>query len=837
MAVSFYTDIKQYGNRMMVRAIENGKRVKYELDYSPYLFVKSRTGKGEYRSIHGDAADKMSFGSIKEAKEFSQKYSGVSGFEFYGMNQFVYPFINDNWPGEIAYDRDYINVVSIDIETMSDDGFPDIKTANKALTVITISDGKKFVVVGMGDYKIHRPDVTYYNCSDEKELICRFIEEYRKMDPDILTGWNIEFFDVPYLVNRIKVVMGDAWVKMLSPWNNVREGTQKQNGVETQTFDIAGVAVMDYLAIYKKWTFTQRESYKLDSIAQAELGLGKLDYSEYGSLHGLYVGNYQKYVEYNIRDTDIINKMDDKLKLIDLMLALTYDGKLNYTDSLTSVRMWDVIIHNYLMKDKIVIPQHDRRGGDHNIVGGYVKDPILGRHDWVCSFDLNSLYPHLIMQFNISPEKFMGKISFAGCSVDGVLSGSFNDDDIRAYMRKHDATITPNGCVWNRDRQGFLPQLMEKMYVDRSKFKKMMLEAKQKYEDTGDPEYKKLSVRYDMIQMAKKIQLNSAYGALGNEWFRWFNPDHAESITTGGQLSIRWIEAKMNKFLNEKLKTKDFDYIVASDTDSIYVRLNKIVEGVFTETSDIQEIVTYIDKLCSKIIEPYIDQSYAELAVYVNAFEQKMRMKREAIANKGIWTGKKHYMLNVYNNEGVQYNEPQLKMVGIEAVKSSTPAACRDNIKDAIKIIMNKSEPELVKFVQDFRGEFRKMRFDQVASPRGLNGMTKYKNSTTGWEKGTPIHVRGALVYNQMIDRHSLQKKLEKIRDGDKIKFCYLLTPNPSRENVISIPETLPEEFFLEDYIDYELQFEKVFAGPLRSITDVIGWNLEEKSTLEGFFS
>ena len=835
--MKFYTDVKQYGNRMMVRAVEDGKRVKYEVDYSPYLFVKSRTGKGEYRSVYGDAAEKMEFATIREAKEFTQKYSGVTGFDFYGMTQFVYPFINDRWPGEVQYDRDYINVMSLDIETMSDDGFPDIKTANKELTVITISDGKKYVVIGVGHYKVHRPDVTYYKCDTEKELIGRFIEEYRKMDPDILTGWNIEFFDIPYLINRIKVVMGDAWIKMLSPWNIVREGTQRQNGVETQTFDIAGVAIMDYLTIYKKWSFVQRESYKLDFIANVELGIGKLDYSEYGSLHGLYEGNFQKYVEYNILDTDIINQLDEKLKLIDLMLALSYDGKLNYTDSLTSVRMWDVIIHNYLMKDNIVIPQFEKNTQDYSFVGGYVKDPILGRHDWVCSFDLNSLYPHLIMQYNISPEKYMGKISFAGCSVDGVLGGSFNDPDIRDYMNKHNVTITPNGCVWNRDNQGFLPQLMEKMYVDRSKFKKMMLAEKQKYEDTGDSEHKKLVVRYDMIQMAKKIQLNCAYGALGNEWFRWFNPDYAESVTTGGQVSIRWIEAKMNKFLNAKLKTGKHDYIVASDTDSIYVRLDKIVTGVFGDNADIQQAVSYLDKLCSKVIEPYIDESYEELAVYVNAFAQKMRMKREAIANKGIWTGKKHYMLNVFNNEGVQYNEPQLKMMGIEAVKSSTPAACRESIKESIKIIMNRTEEELVEYVADFRERFNNMRFDEVAKPSGVNGMNKYKDASSGWAKGTPIHVRGALIYNHMVDKHSLGKKLEKIRDGDKVKFCYLKVPNPTKENVFAIPVgELPEEFFLDKYIDYDTQFDKVFTKALRSITEVIGWKLEESSTLEGFF-
>jgi len=829
---SFYTNVRQYGNKLLVRAIEDGKRTKYEVDYKPYLFVRSP--KGEYMSPFGDKAEKITFGDIRDAKEFIDKYSDVDNLEFYGMTQFVYPFINDTWPGEVSYDRDLINVVSLDIETMSDDGFPDVETANKAITVITISDGKKFVVIGINDYKPHQDNVTYYRCRDEKELLIRFIDEYRKMDPDILTGWNIEFFDIPYIINRMKNILGDTYPKNLSPWRSVLGKKQKNNNEEVTTYDIVGVDVMDYLAVYRKWTFTQQESYKLDHIAYVELGQRKLDYSEYGSLHNLYEQNFQKYVEYNVLDTELINRLDDKLKLMDLALALAYDAKLNYTDAYTSVRMWDVITHNYLIAKNIVVPQYKRNDKPYSFVGGYVKDPILGKHDWVCSFDLNSLYPHLIMQYNISPEKYVKKISFPGCTVDGFLDGVLNDEEIKGFLSENNLTMTPNGCLWKRDSQGFLPALMEKMYEDRSRFKRLMLEAKQKYEDTRNPDFLKESIRYDKIQHAKKIQLNCAYGALGNEWFRWFNPDYAESVTMGGQLSIRWIEKHMNNYLNGLLKT-DTDYVIASDTDSIYLNLSKFVED-FKKDASVDEVVKYLDKVCSKGLEPFINNSYKELSEYVNAFAQKMFMKREAIANKGIWTGKKHYILNVYNNEGVQYSSPVLKIMGIEAVRSSTPQSCRESIKEALRIIMNENENILIQYVDKFRNDFNQMSFEEISFPRGMNGITKYRESRGGWKTGTPIHVRGALIYNSMLEKHKLSNRIERIRDGDKIKFCYLKVPNPTRENVISAIDSLPKEFKLEDYLDYDMQFEKNFLSPLRSITDVIQWELEKKSTLESFF-
>lgn len=834
--MNFYTSVEQYGNKMLVRSFENGQRKQYEVPYRPYLFVKNNNGDGDYQTIWGESASKIDFESIREAKDFMSKYDDVKNFEFYGMTNFKYPFINDKFPGTVKYDRKHINIVSIDIETMADGGFPNIETANKELTAITMSDGKDFVFLSIKEYVPHIENVKVIRCRDEKELIARFVEEWRKLDPDIITGWNCEAFDIPYLINRIKRVCGDEMAKRLSPWNMIRESNQKQHGNEIQTYNIFGVAVMDYMLVYKKWTFVTQESYRLDHIANIELGMGKLDYAEYGSLHGLYEQNFQLYAEYNIRDTEIINQLDEKLKLIDLVLALAYDAKLNYEDAYTSVRMWDVITHNYLMDRKIVVPQYKNSGEAFEFVGGYVKDPYVGQHEWVCSFDLNSLYPHLIMQYNISPETYRGQHESIGKSVDAALDGGFSF--IQDELKENNLTITPNGCLWSRDKQGFLPALMEKMYTDRKNIKKRMLETKQKYQDTGDKKLEEEALRLDMTQLAKKIQLNCAYGALGNPWFRWFNPKYAESITLGGQLSIRWVEREVNKFLNKKLKTEGYDYVIASDTDSIYLRLGKSVTAAYgEEIPEDEKIVEYLDKVCEQLIEPFIDKSYAQLGEYVNAFQQKMFMKREAIASKGIWTGKKHYILNVYNNEGVQYKEPKLKIMGIEAVRSSTPSSCREKIKEALSIVMNGKEDDLVKFVSNFREDFKKMPFERVAFPRSLNGTKKYKDASSGWKKGTPIAVRGAFVFNRMVDETKTGNVLEKLKDGDKIRFSYLKVPNPAMENVISCLDEMPKQFNLEQYIDYETQFEKAFEQPLRGITDVIDWKLERINTIENFFS
>jgi len=362
-----------------------------------------------------------------------------------------------------------------------------------------------------------------------------------------------------------------------------------------------------------------------------------------------------------------------------------------------------------------------------------------------------------------------------------------------------------------------------------------MIEAQKMFQQTGDKKYEFEIAKNHNIQLARKLSLNSAYGAIGNQYFRYFDVRHAEGITMAGQLTIRWIERDVNEFLNKLLKTKNVTYVIASDTDSIYIRLGEVVNAIFKDKSDTRKIVKVMDKFCNETIQPQIDKSFDKLAKYVHAYEQKMIMKREVIANKGIWTAKKRYILNVYNDEGVELKQPKLKIMGIEAVKSSTPAPCRVKIKEALSVIMNQDESSLIQFIDDFRKEFKKLSPEAIAYPRSCNNLRKYSSTTDIYQKGTPMHVRGALLYNNLLKKHKL-KKYESINDGDKIKFVQLKEPNPLRENIISFVGTLPKEFDLHRYIDYDTQFEKSFLDPLRFIVNAIDWSFERQSTLDDFF-
>jgi len=519
------------------------------------------------------------------------------------------------------------------------------------------------------------------------------------------------------------------------------------------------------------------------------------------------------------------------MKLIELALTMAYDAKVNYEDVFYQVRMWDTIIYNYLKRRNIVIPPKNRSDKSDKYAGAYVKEPIPGKYDWVVSFDLNSLYPHLIMQYNISPETLLDTRP-PSVTVDKILS-----EDITFEMYKDNA-VCANGAMYRKDVRGFLPELMEKMYNERVIFKKRMITAKKKYEKTPTKNLEKEIARCNNIQMAKKISLNSAYGAIGNQYFRYYKLANAEAITLSGQVSIRWIENRMNSYLNKILKTEDVDYVIASDTDSIYLNLGDLVDRVYEgREKDDASIVSFLNKVCEVEFEKYIESSYQTLASYVNAYDQKMFMKRENIADRGIWTAKKRYILNVWDSEGVRYDEPKLKMMGIEAVKSSTPAPCRKMIKDALKIMMNGSEDDMIDYIDACRKEFKKLPPEEIAFPRTASDVVKYKAHSTIYAKGTPIHIRGALLFNHYVKKHKLDNKYSLIQNGEKIKFCYLKKPNIIHENIISFIQDFPHEIGLDKYIDHDLQFDKSFLEPLKIILDAIEWNVEKTVNLELFFS
>jgi DNA polymerase elongation subunit (family B) len=832
--MKFYTHFSKLGNHILVRGYNNGKRFNDKVEYNPTLYLPAGTKDADYRTLDGQSLAAVSQGTMRDATEFMKRYEDVDNFKVYGSTNFPYVYINEAYPGKVDYDPDQIKIANIDIEVGSENGFPEPASASEPITAITFKIAGHFYVFGCGDYDNNRDDVTYLKCRDENNLIMRFLDMWEETSPDIVTGWNIQFFDIPYLNNRITRLMGDNTAKRLSPFRRIGERTTTIHNKQQVAFDLVGIAILDYIELYKKFTYSQQESFSLNHISYLELGEKKLDYSEVESLHQLYRTNFQKFIEYNIHDVELVDRIDAKMQLIAMALALAYDAKVNYTDVFTQVRMWDTLIHNELIEQKIIVPQNVRTPKDEQYAGAYVKDPIVGMHEWVVSFDLNSLYPHLIMQYNVSPETIV-EGRHTSISIDNLLNGE--------YQAQGQYCMAANGHYFKRDKQGFLPAMMQRMYDDRSLYKKKMIEAQKAYEKETDKERKREITnqisKYKNLQLAKKVQLNSAYGALGNQYFRFFDIRQAEAITLSGQLSIRWIEMKLNGYLNKLLKTEGNDYVIASDTDSVYVNLGPLVHMVYGSKSEtkIETIVDFVNKACIEKFEPFIDKSYEELANYMNAFDQKMQMKREVIANKGIWTAKKRYILNVYDSEGVRFAEPKLKMMGIEAVKSSTPMSCREKIKESLKIVMNGNEKDFQSFVEAFKQEFKTLPFEDIAFPRGVSDLSKYMSSSELYSKGTPMHVRGAIMFNAFLKKYKLTKKYQLIQDGDKTKFCYMKVPNPVQENVFSILTVLPKEFGVEKYIDYDTQFDKAYLEPLKTIVNTIGWRTERASSLESFFA
>lgn len=828
-----YTNVWLHKGKIYVKGIKNGRPHKEICSYNPYLFVPSKE-ETQYKTLWNSPVEKMNFNTIREAKEFVKQYDDVEGFKIYGLSNWQYAYIYDSFPGHINYAPEKISVVALDIEnkmTHRVDIATSVSTVPNEITAVTLRKGDHRYVFGVKEFEETDDNMTYYHCKNERQLLIKLIEIWKYLDPDVITGWNVEFYDIPYLVNRIVRVLGEEYAKELSPWGKINDYEVYIKGKPCPSYRIEGISVLDYMQLYKKFTYKPREKFTLDFICQEELGESKIDYSEYANLDDLYEKNPQLYVEYNIRDVDLIFRLEDKLKLIELVFALAYDAKVNYNDTLASVRQWDIMIHNYLLDMGYVIPTKNSPGFASDLVGGYVKAPHVGLHKWVVSFDLNSLYPHLIMQYNISPETFLGREPSFN-TIDELLERKIN--------RSTDHSYCANGCYYDRERMGFLPALMQRMYDDRKKYKKQMIAAQQKLEQTTDKrerwELEKLISKLNNLQMAKKIQLNSAYGALGNKYFRWFDINHAEAITMSGQLSIRWIADRINEYLNKMLKSDNVDYIIASDTDSIYVNMGPLVEKVIPKGTPDIEISRMLDKFCNEKIQPRINDYYEELRVMMNAPRQKMQMAREAIANKGIWTAKKRYILNVFNQEDVEYAEPKLKMSGIEAIKSSTPAVCRDAIVKALKLIMTKEESDMQEYVEQFREEFREFDFEQISFPRGITDIEKW-NVRTGFKSGTPIHVKGAILFNRLVEKHEIANKYEQIGSGDKIRYCYLKDPNPHFSNVIACPDDLPKEFDMERYIDYDLQFQKAFLDPLSNILKAIDWSAEKVSTLEDWFA
>lgn len=865
MTQTFYTSVENAGKYILFRGVENGKRIKRKIEYKPSLFVKT-TKDTPFRTIHGERLEELQFDNIWDARAYIKRFRDVSNAKIYGNQNFVYSFLTECFPDGCEHDASKILVGYIDIEVGSENGFPRPEDAIEPVTAITVLLGSTFFVFGCGDFDVptgpdgkKRKDIQYVKCSTEEELLQSFLWVWNKYTPDIISGWSIEKFDIPYLVNRCKRLFPDDTYAKLSPWGIVNERIIYVLNREIQVYDLVGIATLDYFDLYKKYApHPNQESHKLGDIGWVEIKEGKINYDEYGTLHTLYKRNYQRFIEYNIQDTALVKKINNKMRLIELAITMAYDNHINYQDVFSQGRMWDAIIYNYLRKNDIIVPPKNRAVKKVAFAGGYVKEPKPGMYGWGVAFDLDGLYPHLIMQYNMSPDTLVEMSDLpvevitwfnanrANISVNRILDGKLD----MSILKQYKLTMTPNGAFFTTAFQGFLPKLMETYYADRKKYKKEMLKYEKLIEaDKENEEYKLQRTKNDNFQKAKKVTLNAAYGSVGNEFFRFFDVRIAEGITLAGQLSVRWVAKFVNEYMNTTLKTDDVDYIVASDTDSIYVSLEALVKTV-AATKTTKETSEMMDDFIENKIGPVIQSAYEQLADLANAYQQKMIMKRESIFNRAVWTGKKRYFLNIVNGEGgVIYDPPKLKIVGNEAVKSSTPAVCRDALKKAFDIIMNQDQATLRKFVQEFNKKFIEMPLQDIASPKSCNDLSGWANKPafkrmynvdteqfTDIAKSCPYHVKGALIYNQLIEDKKLTTQYRKIMDGEKIKYMPMKEPNPTQSDVISFPAILPDELDLREYLDYDAQFQKSYISPLSIVTNAIGWSLEEQSSLDGLW-
>lgn len=840
--MKFYTSVHTYGHTILLRGVdENGKKFKRRVKgFRPSLFVPNE--EGEYSTIQGKRLKKINPGSPKDCKQYIQDHVHMPGFEMYGLKRYEYQYIHDFYTDHIDWDMDKIDIMYIDIEVDSKEGYATPDTALADVISISMKMNGKIIVLGLKDFETERDDITYVKCDSEVELLHAFLTIWENNYPDVVTGWYIMNYDIPYLINRITRVLGEDNAKRMSPWNFYYQRMyHDKNGRTQKIYVIYGVGQLDYIELYKKFAANgdKKESYTLNYICSEELDEKKVNYDEYESLSSLYENDFDKFIRYNIHDVELVEKLNDKLALLELALTLAYDSKCNYEDVFSQVRMWTVLITNKLKEMKVAAPL-DFENEAENYMGAYVKEPIVGKHNWIVSFDLTSLYPHLIMMFNISPDTIIDSKYFTedinrmmqDVSIEKLLK-KIPDTSV---LKKKKITLTPNRQLFRTDRKGFLSMMMEEMFRDRKRYKNKMLEVSKELEKDGLTEEQKAvleaeKARYNNLQLTKKICLNSAYGALGNEYFMLFDVRQAEGITSAGQLAIRWIINSLNRYLNDLLHTEGIDYVIASDTDSVYISLDVLVNDNYLEKNpdaSKEDIVGFIDEFCKRKVQPFIEDSYTELGEYLNVYEQKMDMKRELICEAGIWTAKKRYALNVWDSEGVRYHEPKLKISGLEAIKSSTPNACRKEIKESIKIILGGTEKELQEQIKKFRKEYDTMSLVDIGSPRSVNNIEK--EPAIG--RGLPIQVSAARTYNRVLTNEGLNTIYESIRDGEKIKYVYLRVPNRFQSHVMGFMNYPPKEFELEKNIDRELQFQKTFIQPLKKLTDLVSWSPKRKNRL-----
>ena len=904
--MNFYTNVDVLGNKIFLRGIKDGQLTKETIDHKPELYIRTNDPqKAVAVDMWKNPLERIVFNDTKEMKSFVEGYKDIQGFSVYGSDSVMNQYVAKNYPNTISYNPEEIRVGIVDIETFSGDldelgnpvegPFPEPNSADYPISMITLYcyHDKTYYTWGLETFKgkklgtyIHDKNhprvghlnVVYRGFDDEHSLLMAYVEAWAKFELHAYSGWFIEGFDNPYLTNRIEKVCGETAKKKLSPWGIVKEKTTTSDwGDELTQYEYLGVQMLDYLALFKKHGFMNPDDTKLGTVAEMILGEGKIDYSEEGSINTMYIRNFQKCVEYNIIDVDLIVQMNRKKKFFELTFVLAYMTKSNFKDTLKTVVPWSALSFSMLYDQGIMPKIKGVYQGNTDFGGGFVREVKQGRYKWLVSFDLNSLYPHLIQMYNLGPETIIEPDDLPKEIRDLI---NFTMDDLvnkrvdLSVLKKYNICMTPNRQFFRRDKMSMYSAKTRELYDMRKKVKKEMLGKEQQLTDLEvkaaletvnailNEMMETLGTEIsfmDVYQHSLKILMNSLFGALGNKYMRdFFDIRIAEGITTGGKLSILWITRKLDEYFNRIMGTGEavhkihhtfkpaetrlevvsgHNFAFYQDTDSCYLDLTLFVNKFFTPEQQINEkekIINFLDTICKNKIEPYVDDCYKELADYVNA-EHRMFMKREVIAMDCIVAGAKKYTMLVADSEGVRfYPKLKHKIVGLDSVRASFPRFCREWMKEAYKIAMVGTEEEFHEFVKSKKKEFYNTSIDKISSVTSVNNIAKYSDKDTMYIKGSPSQVKASIWHNKLVEKFNLNVPM--INSGDKIRTVGLITPNPYNITKIAFKGTLPTEFGLHPFINYDSNWEKNFISPMNNLIRIIGWTTEQQASLMSWF-
>ena len=745
-----------YDRRVNKMHIWDDKAGYHTFRYKKYAYVKNRAG--TYISLYGDKLKRINKWDKEQPELFESD-----------VNPEIRVLV-DNYTDSDDVSLNHRTMI-FDIEVEVIDGFPDVKKAQNKITSIAFNDpllDKYFCYVldPSNKLKENNSDDTIESFRDEYDLLNAFFRKYMEIQPTILTGWNVEFFDVPYLYNRAVQIVGQDIASVLSPINQV-QWSDFQN-----RYKIAGVSILDYLALYKRFTFSERSSYRLDAIGDYEVGEKKVEYE--GTLNDLYENELDKFVEYNLQDVKLVKKIDDKLDFIEIARGLAHLGHVPYESIYMSSHYLEGAILVYLKKKNIVAPNKPARPKNFNsedkFVGAYVQDPQKGKHEWVYDLDITSMYPSCIMSLNISPETKLGKIEgwnpeeFLDKSNKKTYSitqgkstlGKFTETELKKFLDSKNVGVATNGVMYRSDKDGLLPALLRKWFDERVEYRKLS----KKFHEEGDREK---SDYFDRRQYLQKVVLNSLYGVLGLSVFRFYDVDNAEAVTTTGQSLIKFTKKITNSYYNKELNdTKD--YCIYIDTDSVFYSATPLVKKRFPNLNikDEDKMSKAILKIADEV-QSYLNNGYDYFAKkFCNLDKHRFDIKQEVIAKSGLFVTKKRYGLKIINDNGKKVDKMMVK--GLDTVRSSFPTAMKEMLSKLLEdIMMDVPKNALDKFIINFKDSMKLVSFEKIAIPTGVKGLTKYKEKTdnlfTGYKLGTPVHVKATIFHNDLLRYYKLDKK------------------------------------------------------------------------------